>query len=659
MDDRPHLKYLSALPTRFLILAKTFLFFLALLTVFRVILYFVFFDTFSNIPFGLTLKSFWLGFRFDIRLIVLIWLPFILLSWIPFLKLEKPKSGLVGWQIYWLIMALALLAFYIADLGNFGYLGNRLDASILGLASDFWISINMLWETYPVIIIAILLVGCMWLMYYLLTSKVLNPLAPPGKRWPIWQRSILYVLTFIITFGMGYGKWSRYPLRWSDAFFSQNENANQLAINPVLFFFNTYSRRNVGWNNEKVKLYHSEFADYFDFPRGDSLKFSRHTYLPDTTYNDPNIVIFILETFPTYKSGAYGNPMNASPVLDSIASESIHFRNFYVPKFSTAASIFCAMAGLPDVSTVNKSSTRDPYAIQQHFIMNDLEGYKKHFFIGGSANWGDIGGFFKRNVEGIVIHEEGGYEAPEINAWGISDYELFQDIHRTINEEQEPFITVALTAGHHPPFSIPDETPFKRDIYEGDFYDTGFSDQKEYDSFRFMDYSIGEFFKKAKQSDYFDNTVFVILGDHGFGHPSMPAHYGRLSLHYYQVPLVIYAPGLGVEPRDVYRPASEIDLMPTLMGLLGKSFTNTALGKDLINLPDSIPHYAFTFTAGTGSYGLISEDYVLTKRDGDSSKVYDISNAELLSERNSEMSFMDSLSDAYYELSKYLRYHNE
>ena len=60
------------------------------------------------------------------------------------------------------------------------------------------------------------------------------------------------------------------------------------------------------------------------------------------------------------------------------------------------------MTGLPDIATVNKSSTRDPFASKQHLLMNDLKEYNKHFFIGGSANWGDIGGFFRGNVEEII-----------------------------------------------------------------------------------------------------------------------------------------------------------------------------------------------------------------------------------------------------------------
>lgn len=654
------MRLFDSVPRRFLLLLKTFVFFATLLTLLRIIFFLVFHDVLFELPGGLTFQAFWLGFRFDLRLTVILWLPFLLLSWVPFLNLTKQKPfTLLIWRIYWLFILTVVLIAYAVDLGYFAYVKTRLDASILGMARDFKISMNMIWETYPVIPGFGAIIMLIWGLNHLLRVKILNTDTEKSPPWPLAYRSILYVLSFIFALGIGYGKWSRYPLRWSDAYFTPNENASQLAINPILLLGNTYSRRGENWDLGKVKKYHAEFAQYFDFEITDTLNFARYTSPSNSLGDSPNIVIFILETFPTFKTGAYGNQLEASPFFDKIAPQSIHFRNFYVPKFSTAASIFCSMSGLPDVSTINKSSTRDPGAIHQHLLMNDLKTYQKHFFIGGSANWGDIGGFFKNNVEGITIHEEGDYEVEEVNAWGISDYHLLQAIHQTLSTETAPFISVALTAGHHPPYSIPEDTDFESRKLGSKLAGSGFLHDQEYNSFRFMDYALEAFFKSAETSSYYQNTLFVILGDHGFGDSSIPAHQGNLSLQYHHVPLLIYAPGLNISPQEIYKTVSEIDLMPTLLSLVGQPYINTTLGKDALSIPDSVSHYAFTFNASSASYGLVSDKYYVVKNSYGPIDVYEHDSDQKIDEWNDEVTYMSRLSDAYYELSKYLRYNNK
>lgn len=646
-------------PPRFNVLAKTFGFTLLYLTVLRMLFYIVFLSVFSELSARLTFQSFLMGFRFDLRLTVLVWLPFLLLSWIPYLRIaEKDRKGNPVWKIYWLVILLTITFAHAVDLGYFAYLRTRLDASIIGLAKDFLISMEMVWETYSIIPSAIAFTALAWLLYKVLTRWVLLRSQAETSPWNFFSRSLLYTLTFILTLGMGYGRWSRYPLRWSDAFFTPNDTACQLAINPVLFFANTYSRRNESWDPGKVKKAFHEHARHFGFTGDGELNFKRKV-APDTTSSHaPNIVIFILETLPTYKMGSYGNRMNASPCLDSLAANSLHFRNFYVPKFSTAASVFSAMTGLPDVSVINKSSTRDPQAVNQHFIMNELDGYAKYFFIGGSANWGDIGGFFRNNVADITVKEEGDYDVPEVNAWGISDYHLLQDIHQTLVNETNPFIAVTLTAGHHPPFSIPDDTGFERKPFDEKTKQAGFQDEREYNSFRFMDYAIGAFFDSAENSTYHENTLYVILGDHGFGDASIPARQGGLSIQYYHVPLMLYGPGLDLNPREIYRTMSEIDLMPTIMGLLNRPYTNTALGRDILSMPDSTNSYAFTFTANSSSYGLLSDDYYLVNNSFGPIHIFDLDSMKKVDVWNSEIDRMHELSIAYYELSRYLRYNN-
>ena len=93
-----------------------------------------------------------------------------------------------------------------------------------------------------------------------------------------------------------------------------------------------------------------------------------------------------------------------------------------------------------------------------------------------------------------------------------------------------------------------------------------------------MDFSLGKFIQLAKQEKYFDNTIFVILGDHGSTHPNQPNLFGALSLHNFHVPLTIFSPGLNLQHKEISDVASSIDLMPTIMGLLSVPYINTTMG---------------------------------------------------------------------------------
>jgi len=642
------------LPDQILISLKMFASYIIILTLYRIIFFIIYINEMWNLSWGYILQSFILGFRFDARLAVIVILPFLLFSWI------LNKNGRYFnkiWSIYWIISFLIILCVYVADFGYYSYLNTRLDASIIGLTKNMFISSNMVWETYPVIKIIILIIILSWL--FSVHIKKVQSYRSENKN--SYKKAILvYVISTIIFIGIGYGKWSRYPLRWSDAFYSKNNVANQLSINPLLYFLNTFSWKSEGYDLKLVKKYYQFMIEQYGINNinDSTYTLSQNIRTDDQQIIKANVIIIFLETFPTYKIGYFGNPVNPTPNYDQIAKQSIVFKNFFVSKFSTAGSIFSAMTGLPDIATVNKSSTRDPFASKQHLLMNDLKDYNKHFFIGGSANWGDIGGFFRGNVEEIIVHEEGMYSAKEINAWGISDYDLFMEAHEIFKKEEKPFISVILTAGHHPPFSIPEIDGFKKIPFTEKHKINGFSNHKDFNAFRFMDYSLGEFIRSSKKENYYNNTIFVILGDHGFGHPNQPDLFGALSLHNYHVPLTIFAPGLNIGPREIYDVASGIDLMPTIMGILSVPYTNTTLGKDLLKT-NRQNNYAFMFTASNSTYGLLSNQYyVISNVDGDQT-VYDINNKKFVTTKNIEINKMKLLNDGIYHTARYLRYHNE
>src|SRR5207253_9300511 len=99
--------------------------------------------------------------------------------------------------------------------------------------------------------------------------------------------------------------------------------------------------------------------------------------------------------------------------------------HFFVPEVPTPRSVFGMLTGIPDVNGATTAS-RNPLVVNQHTLVNALEGYEKYYFLGGSANWGNIRGLFTHNIPGLHVFEEGDYDAPQADGWGVSDVVLFE-----------------------------------------------------------------------------------------------------------------------------------------------------------------------------------------------------------------------------------------
>ena len=138
------------------------------LTFFRLIFAIVFYDDTVNLTYEFFFKSILLGFRFDLRLSILMIFPYLFLSWIPIINTQIQENI---WKLYWLLIGGITTVCYIIDLGYYAYVDTRLDASIIGLVKNFSISMVMVWESYPIIpgIIIILSLLC---IYFLLIKKV-------------------------------------------------------------------------------------------------------------------------------------------------------------------------------------------------------------------------------------------------------------------------------------------------------------------------------------------------------------------------------------------------------------------------------------------------------------------------------------------------------
>jgi phosphoglycerol transferase MdoB-like AlkP superfamily enzyme len=249
-----------------------------------------------------------------------------------------------------------------------------------------------------------------------------------------------------------------------------------------------------------------------DKPDAKKLNYTRHVNIKSTDKR-PNIVLILVESYASYKTSMSGNPLDPTPYTNKMAKEGIYFPNYFTPSTGTARSVFTMITSMPDVE-LKGTSSRNPLIVDQHTVMNEFKGYEKFYFIGGSASWGNIRGVLSKNIDGLHLYEEEDYSSPRNDVWGVSDIDLFREADSVLKEQKKPFFAIIQTSGDHRPYTIPKETYGFELKHPGDekVKRYGFDNEKEYNAYRLMDYSIGHFIEEAKKSGYADNTIFAFWG---------------------------------------------------------------------------------------------------------------------------------------------------
>lgn len=609
------------------------------------------------------LKAFFIGIKFDARLSAWISLPFFLLSWLPFFSIAKSKSGKKIWVLYFSILIGIIVFLYSVDFGVYSYVQSRLNATLINELENLDISVKMVLQSYPVIIvIPLIIIGSF--LYSKLLRKIISIFEKnfvPNKIVSVFSHLFLIIFLIIVI----YGRLSQFPLRWSDAFFTTDNFISGLALNPVLYLYATLSNNPVEYDIEEVKKYYPVIAEIYGVkPDFENLSIKRFCNPYPQVSGNPNIVFIILETFAGFKVGALGNRMNPSPNFDRLAKDGILFTRFYTPMENTSRSIFSWLTGIPDV-TEKRYASWHPEIVDQHTILNYFDGYKKLFFIGGSASWGNIRGVLSSNIEGLRIFEEGFFRSPRLDVWGISDADLFMETNEVLRKTEEPFFAIILTSGNHRPFKIPENSRgfVSVNVDEKILKKNGFYSLKEYNGFRFLDHCLGYYFSLAEKEEYFKNTIFVIFGDHGTSGGSSDKRFGDLSFGPFHIPFLIYSPSLIKKGKRVDFVASSIDILPTIASLVGKPYLNKTLGRDLFD-PNIKNRFAFTFTPFRipPRVGLIQDNFYVNVEPDGSYSLYDCeakNPVDLKNQYPEKAKKMAELAKAIHEYSKYLLYHNK
>lgn len=308
-----------------------------------------------------------------------------------------------------------------------------------------------------------------------------------------------------------------------------------------------------------------------------------------------NVVLITIESYSADFMEAYGSDKKITPFLDSLAKQSLLFTNFYASGNRTVRGLEAVTLCLPPTageSVVKRKDNKDKFTTGSLFKQ---KGYNVKYLYGGDSFFDNMEDFFSGN--GYDIVDKKTFKPEEItfsNVWGVCDEDMYNKAIKVMNaeaNENKPFFNHIMTVSNHRPFTYPNN---KIDIP---------GDAKSRDGgVKYTDFAMKNFFEKAKKQPWFANTVFVILADHcasSAGKTEMP-------LDKYRIPAMIYSPGF-IQPQQYNKLMSQIDIMPTVFGLLNFNYQSKFYGQDVLK-PDYKPR---ALIATYQDLGLI-KDNVLT-----------------------------------------------
>lgn len=305
-----------------------------------------------------------------------------------------------------------------------------------------------------------------------------------------------------------------------------------------------------------------------------------------------NVIVVIEESLSAEYLGAFGNRLGLTPNFDRLSKESLFFTHLYATGTRTVRgleAITLSLPPLPGISIVKRPGNEDLFSWGS---LMKTKGYDTKYVYAGYGYFDNMNYFFSHN--GFDIVDRSNFEREEItfaNIWGVCDEDLFRKVVRESDRShaaRKPFFTMVMTTSNHRPYTYP---AGKIDIPAA----TGRGGGVKY-----ADYAVGQLLALARTKPWFEDTLFVFVADHC----AASAGKTELPIKKYEIPLIIYGPA-HVKPQRIDTMMSQVDIAPTVLGLLNFSYTTKFMGRDILKMD---PSRARAFISTYQKLGFIQGD---------------------------------------------------
>ncbi|TBR37297.1 LTA synthase family protein [Dyella terrae] len=510
--------------------------------------------------------AFGVGFVYDLVTFVFVAWPLVLFLWLMPRRAYVSRAG--QWALYIIGAALLYWLMFVgaSELVFWNEFGTRFNF----IAVDYLVYttevIGNIRESYPI---------GKWLSLLALAVLVIVFVTRRGLRTQdggtrFLQRGKVVLVWLLATVVLAIGVKGTLKDRTDNTF------VNELSGNGIFEFFAAFRSSHLDYSRFYLTL--PEEQAYRDVRA--MLKTPEATFINDDPYDltreirhagpekHLNVVLISIESFSADFMKTFGDDRGITPNLDALVNDSLFFDNLYANGTRTVRGLEALSLAIPPTpgdSLVKAHNNENLFSVAN--VFND-RGYQSDFVYGGYGYFDNMNYFFNHNgyravdrndiPKDAVIHHE--------NVWGVADEDLYTlalGQMDSIHKDGKPFFLHIMTTSNHRPFTVPaNRVPQKNGTREA--------------AVAYTDWSIADFIKRAREKPYFDDTIFVITADHcasSAGRTSVP-------INRYHIPLWIFAPK-HIEPQRIHRQMSQIDIMPTVLGLLNFSYRSRFFGYDI------------------------------------------------------------------------------
>jgi len=483
---------------------------------------------------------------------------------------------------YYTIIVLVISNFiFISDLGLFGAWGIKLNHKAFS------------YMVYPKQAFAAIKSAPLLLLFLIFIVKTTSELFLFKKinleQKPThikWYKKMVFVVSFFLLVFVGLrGGAQTFPINRSWSYFSEKTLLNQAAVNS-------------SWNALAALTESNEIeANPYNFFNAEKENRIFKSLTSRGKSNDgaklfntvkPNIIIVLLESWGAETVGALNKEIDATPHYSTLAKEGLLFTNFYATGFRTEQPLAAMVAGFPaqpKTTIIRKFGKFD----RLPSLAKDLSsiGYHTSFYHGGDIEFANMEAYlYSAGFNKIIGQNDFIYKL--YNEWGAFDEELFNFFLKDMSGAKQPFFSILLTSTSHEPFDHRVEEHFKGDGLVSEYLNVLY----------YSDKALYDFLEASKTEPWYQNTIFIMLGDHTNRMPKFRQNY-EIERHW--IPCMIYGPALNEKyaGKRIEKVCSQIDVPAILLSQLNVDYSHFIWSKEIINSYSN--HWAFyTFDEGFG-----------------------------------------------------------
>ncbi|MBS3915257.1 MAG: sulfatase-like hydrolase/transferase [Bacteroidetes bacterium] len=518
-----------------------------------------------------------IGVRFDLSVICYWLAPVLLLQFfLHSAKKSMPKWTRILQRTYLLLGFLGISFISVADIAYYKFYYTHLNLSVFN------------WSENPVEMLGIIIgdslfiwclagiLGIFLLFFFLHRFMYRFAELEKSTSGKIWMYAILSCFFFI---GMRGGLRAK-PLNIKDSWYSEHYFFNQLALSPIYNFYEQTVLENI-----LEKPLDEQEAEAFLQER------KKNTNLHSFVFGIPklkprcNVVFILMEGFASHK-------LQRTSFLDSLTREGIYFDSFYSTGEHTYNGVYSSLYGEGAIMGKHMLRWMEGAEVKGLPFVMKQNGYRTIFQIPHARTFDNMSKFLYRHYFDSVTDVSSMVPAFRSNSiWGTSDHLYLKFAIKTMDslmKKQIPVFQTCLTVSDHSPYFFPADFPYNKSL------------SKTQNGELYADWSLKKYFESASKKEWFNNTLFVLVADHG-QHSGKQDYALPLSLHH--IPFLIYAPGLGIHAQIIHKTGNQSDIYPTLCHLLGIEIPEDVFGFNLFT--ESRPYVILSSDA---YYGILNQE---------------------------------------------------